>query len=245
MGAALSELLSRLGSRIESAESLAADSSKLSLGWPELDAALPDGGLPRGVVELAAPRALGGAASIALAAIRAAHERDAKAWCAWVDPEATLYAPGVAFAGVDLERLLVIRPPRAEVARIAVKVAASRAFDVIAIDVDVVPGASAAAPTKSSKSTRNKRSAWPMDVLVRKLALLAAEGGATVLLLSDSSLPRAVTWPVALRLELSRTPDAIALRVAKDRRGRVGAVGVVKAVPWRSRPTSESEKQAG
>jgi hypothetical protein len=80
-----------------------------------------------------------------------------------------------------------------------------------------------------------------MDVLVCKLALLAAEGGATVLLLSDSSSPRAVTWPVALRLELSRTPDAIALRVAKDRRGRVG---VVKVVPWRSRPTSESERKA-
>jgi hypothetical protein len=79
-----------------------------------------------------------------------------------------------------------------------------------------------------------------MDVLVRKLALLAAEGGATVLLLSDSSSPRAVTWPVALRLEVSRTPDAIALRVAKDRRGRVG---VVKAVPWHSRPTTD--RQAG
>jgi hypothetical protein len=233
MGAALSELLSRLGSRIESAESLAAGSSKLflSLGWPELDAVLPDGGLPRGVVELAAPRALGGAASIALAAIRAAHARDPKAWCAWVDPEATLYAPGVVFAGVDLERLLVVRPPRAEMARVAVKVAASRAFDVIAVDVDVVPGA-----TLGAAAAKKKRSAWPMDVLVRKLALLAAEGGATILLLSDSSSPRAMTWPVALRLELSRTPDAIALRVAKDRRGRVG---VVKAVPWRSRPTSE------
>jgi recombination protein RecA len=238
MGAALSELLSRLGSRIESAEALSADSSKrfLSLGWPELEAALPDGGLPRGVVELAAPRALGGAASIALAAIHAAHARDPKAWCAWVDPEATLYAPGVAFAGVDLERLLVVRPPRAEMARVAVKVAASRAFDVIAVDVDVVPGATASAAAPPKK----KRGAWPMDVLVRKLALLAAEGGATILLLSDSSSPRAMTWPVALRLELSQTPDAIALRVAKDRRGRVG---VVKAVPWRSRPTTE--RQAG
>src|SRR2546421_6298879 len=86
----------------------------LVLGWPELDAALPDGGLPRGVVELAAPRALGGGTSIALAAMRAAHARDARAWCAWIDPEATLYAPGVAAAGVDRARLLVVRPPREE-----------------------------------------------------------------------------------------------------------------------------------
>jgi hypothetical protein len=73
-----------------------------------------------------------------------------------------------------------------------------------------------------------------MDVLVRKLALLAAEGGATILLLTDSSAPRAVPWPVALRLEIARRPESIALRVTKDRKGRVG---VVKTVPLRSRPS--------
>ena len=87
MGLPLSDLLTLLGSRVESAESLgateSAESRKLALDWPELDAALPDGGLPRGVVELAAPRALGGGASIALAAVRAAHARNARAWCAW------------------------------------------------------------------------------------------------------------------------------------------------------------------
>jgi len=237
MGAAISELLSRLGSRIESASSLAAgEASALKLDWPELDAALPDGGLPRGVVELAAPRALGGGASIALAAIRAAHARDARAWCAWIDPEATLYAPGVKGAGVDLARLLVVCPPRAELARVAVKVASARAFDVIAIDVDAVPGAM----EKTTRATK-KRVSWPMDVLVRKLTLLAAEGGATILLLTDSTVHRAVPWPVALRLEIARTQESIALRVAKDRKGRVG---VAKTVPLRSRPLSSSLKRA-
>src|ERR1700676_3039038 len=112
MGAALSDLPSPFGSRVESAESLGeGDTGRLSLDWPELDAALPDGGLPRGVVELAAPRALGGSASIASAAVRAAHARSPRAWCAWVDPESTLYAPGLVGAGVDLDRLLVVRPP--------------------------------------------------------------------------------------------------------------------------------------
>jgi recombination protein RecA len=230
MSAAISELLSRLGARIESAESLARESTALRLDWPELDAALPDGGLPRGVIELAAPHALGGGSSIALAAMRAAHARDARAWCAWIDPESTLYAPGVASAGVDLARLLVVRPSRRDLARVAVKVAASGAFDVIAIDMDPVPGAF---PENGTSLSSRKRREWPADVLVRKLALLAGEGGASILLLTDATAPRAQAWPVALRLEVAREPAAIALRVAKDRRGRAG---LAKTVPLKTRP---------
>jgi hypothetical protein len=231
----LADLLSFLGSRVESAESLAGrdearESAWLRLDWPELDAALPDGGLPRGVVELAAPHALGGGASIALAAIRAAHARNGRAWCAWIDPESTLYAPGVVGAGVDLARLLVVRPPRAEIARVAVKVVGSCAFDVIAIDMDLVPGT--VAPTQNAHP---RRRVWPPEVLVRKLALLAGEGGATVILLTDATSHRAVPWPVALRLEIARAPESIALRVAKDRRGRIG---LAKTVPLRTRPTA-------
>jgi RecA/RadA recombinase len=229
----LADLLVLLGSRVESAESLAGgDDTRLRLDWPELDAALPDGGLPRGVVELAAPHALGGGASIALAAIRAAHAKDGRAWCAWIDPESTLYAPGVVAAGVDLARLLVVRPPRTELARVAVKVAGSRAFDVIAIDMDPVPGA---VPSSERSNGRPRKRAWPSEVLVRKLALLAGEWGATVLLLTDATLPRAVPWPVALRLEIARAPESIALRVAKDRRGRSG---LAKTVPLRTRPVT-------
>src|SRR5262245_55513117 len=98
------------------AESLVAramrQNTALPSGWAELDAALPDGGLPMGVTELTAPRALGGATLVALAVMRAAHARKPDAWCAWVDPERTLFAPGVARAGVDLKRLLVVRPER-------------------------------------------------------------------------------------------------------------------------------------
>src|SRR5579859_1922454 len=119
----LAELRALLVGRTPGASSrIASVAQALPLGWAELDAALPDGGLPRGVVELTSPRALGGATSVALAAVRAAQEKDPRAWCAWLDPDATLYAPGVAMAGVDLARLLVVRPSRAELSRIAVKV---------------------------------------------------------------------------------------------------------------------------
>ena len=52
---------------------------------------------------------------------------------------------------------------------------------------------------------------------MRKLALGAESAGTTVVLLTDSSRPRATQWPVALRLELSRPePASLAVRVGKD-----------------------------
>ena len=234
----IDELITRLGagiSRLSSAQHLgnAPKAPSLSLDWPELDDALPDAGLPRGVVELASPRAIGGGTAIALSAIRAAHAKDARGWCAWIDPEGTLHAPGVAMAGVDLARMLVVRPPRSELARVAVKVASARAFDVIVIDMDPIPGAVSSASQKSGARRVNRKKAWPSEVVVRKLAILAEEGGATVILLTDAQSPRAMPWPVALRLELSRSPDALAIRVAKERQGRVG---LVKTISMRSRP---------
>lgn len=200
----------------------------LVLSWPGLGDLLPDGGLPRGVVELAAPRALGGSTSVALAAVRAGQERSRRAWCAWLDPEGTLHAPGVAAAGVELDRMLIVRPPRDQIARAAVKVVGAGAFEVVVIDFDAVPGASL---TPGDGATKKKKT-WAPEVLVRKLALCAESSGSTVLLLTDSARPRAIPWPVALRLELSRpNRNDLVVRVAKDRRGRIGLVRTVPFVP--------------
>jgi recombination protein RecA len=197
---------------------------RLSLSWPGLGDVLPDGALPRGVVELAAPRALGGSTRLALAAVRAGQGRGADAWCAWLDPEGTLYGPALVAAGVDLARLLVVRPPRAQLGRVAVRTLGSGAFEVLVVDYDPVPGA--AAPERAE----GRRKSWAPEVLVRKLALSAEACGATVLLLTDAERPRATPWPVALRLELSRPGrDALTVRVAKDRRGRIG---LAKTVPF-------------
>ncbi|MCL2448639.1 MAG: recombinase A [Polyangiaceae bacterium] len=203
----------------------------LPLEWPGLNEVLPDRGLPRGVVELSAPRALGGATSIALAAVRAGLARGQSAWCAWVDPEATLYAPGVFAAGVDLARMLVVRAPRANFARAAVKLVASGAFEVVVVDVDPVPDASAPPEgVESQRLSALRRRPIKPEVFVRKLALAAEPSGATVLLLTDACVPRATAWPVALRLELTRpSRDDLTVRVAKDRRGRVG---LAKTIPF-------------
>lgn len=193
--------LARLG--VVHADALLPSDRVLSFGWPELDRLLPDRGLPRGVTELSGR----GATTVALRAVAAAHARDARSYAAWVTPEEEggLYAPGAAQAGIDLARLLVVRPPRAALSRTAVRVAASGAFDVVMIDA----GALGDART------------------VRKLGLAAEERGATVVLLTPRFREarggrggRAIPWPVALRLELDRRPEALSVRVAKDRRGR-------------------------
>lgn len=216
------------------------------LGWPDLERVLPDGGLPRGVVEIASPLTKGpspevalrgGATTIALAAVRAAHEEDDKAWCAWVTcPSAapSLYAPSAAQAGVDLDRLLVVRAEPASLARTAVKVAASGAFEVVVVDAftGLDGRLGIALPSSASARTAAARRARPKvdgALVVRKLALSAEDTGATIVLLSNGYQGRSVPWPVALRLEVERRPEAIAVRVTKDRRGRVSAATDMRA----------------
>ncbi|MCC6527659.1 MAG: recombinase A [Polyangiaceae bacterium] len=211
----------------------------LPLGLGALDARLPDAGLPRGaVVELCAPPlgagGLGQATRLALGACRAAqtearsalgtgHERG---WCAWIDATGSLYAPGARAAGVDLERLLVVRPPSAVVGRTAVRVAQSQLFAVLVVDHAGIPGADLHDAERSSPArlalagpdARRGRERW--DLVVRRLAL-AIEGSDTTVVLLTRPSPHPL--PVALRLELAcPAPRELRLLVGKERHGRLG-----------------------
>jgi recombination protein RecA len=193
-----------------------------ALDWPELADLLPDGGFPRGVVELSSPHAVGGATAVAFAAIRSTQKKSATQThpnaipAAWIDTDSTLFAPGVARAGIDLARLFVVRPPRTELGRIAVKVARSGAFELLVVDVDAIAGI-------DETTQKQARISSKMEVVVRKLALAAEANGMTVILITDAHRHRAVPWPVAMRLELERRPGKIGVRVAKERHGRIGA----------------------
>lgn len=201
----------------------------------EINDALPEGGLPRGgVVELAAPRGLGRSTSIALSACAAAQAEarargtnaTAGAWCAWIDPSGSLFAPAVARAGVDLNRLLVVRPPLEMVAKVAVRMALSRAFAVLVIDVTGVPGAFAQGAGRGERSApaagRREEDLARWVNVVRKLALSLEGSSGVVLLLTDRQAARSMPLPVAMRLELEQiAEDRLVVRVAKDRRGRV------------------------
>jgi recombination protein RecA len=208
-----------------------------------LDEALPDGGLPRGaVVELASPYGLSRSTSIALAACAAAQEEarlrggegTSGAWCAWLEPSAageedrtSLFAPAAVRAGVDLGRLLVVRPPVDALVKVAARVAQGRVFSVIVVDLAGVPG----------RRPEVRLDRWVNPV--RRLAM-AIEGLETsVLLLTDALTPRALPLPVALRLEVDRpAPDRLRLTVAKDRHGRVAPP---RSVPL-SRPAGGQER---
>lgn len=239
--------LARLGV-LQGTESLLPARAVLPLDWPELERVLPDHGLPRGVIEIAAlprlhgkaavgkgalgPESMrGGSTSIAIAAIRAAQAADAHAWCAWITPAReqreqedvpALYAPALVQAGVDLERLLVVRPSPEALARTVIKVAASGAFAIAAIDL----------PHRHDLRTSQRSSSGVVHdagaVVVRKLALAAEESGTTSLLLTSALAQRSVPWPVAMRLEVERRPDALSVRVTKDRRGVGSSQHVVR-----------------
>lgn len=233
--------------------------SILRLDWPELEGALPDRGFPRGVIELAArprfsPRARhsggsepesmrGGVTCIAIAALSAVHAADPAAWCAWITPALvggrqtpSLYAPALVRANVDLDRLLVVRPPPRALARTVVKAAASGAFGLVIVDVprhqDLGVGASRRQAPRAQPSFGGRDGQASVDdggaIVVRRLALAAEESGTTSVLLTSALTPRPVPWPVALRLEVERRPEALSVHVTKDRRGRVSCQHVVR-----------------
>ena len=207
----------------------------------QVSSALPGGGLLRGsVVELSV---MGGAAlgtSLALAAVRAVQQEAAMhggelPWCAFLDPSASLYAPGVHKAGVDLERLLVVRPNLEALTRIAIRLAESRAFAVLAIDTLGVPGA----------SLSSRAGAWARTV--RRLALAVEDTATVVMLLTEHEARRGSALPVAQRLLLSRpAPDLLRLQVVKDRQGRISAS---RTVAFRSstqaQPIRSARKRQG
>ncbi len=212
----------------------------LSLGFAELDAALPDGGLPRGaVVELAVRGGAALASSLVLAACReaqqqASHQGSEIAWCAFIEPDSaigassaptgSLYAPAVARAGVDPERLLVVRPPVEALSRIALRVVESQACAVVGIDLVGMLGAEA----------RLSLASWPR--VVRRLAATARESATLVVLITDVEARRPLPLPVALRLELARpSPHQLSLKVAKDRYGRIASP---HTITWSRRPLS-------
>lgn len=215
----------------------------LALGIPALDEVLPRHGLVQGsVVELQVRGASGAATSFALCACRAAQlasrqlasrtwadERTAQGrqaarsleperqWCAFIDPSASLFAPGAARLGVALDRLLVVRPELDAVERVAIRIAEAKAVALLVIDLR---GALGGLPVASHR--------WPRTV--RRLALAVRHLATTVLVITSAE-PRAVLpLPVAMRLELARvSTERFSISVGKERSGRVSPP---REIPW-------------
>ncbi|QAT85348.1 putative RecA protein [Corallococcus coralloides] len=187
--------------------------SVLRTGVDAVDALLPQGGLPLGhSVELCG-EAASGRTSLALRAVASAH-RELRL-CAWVDGPKELYPPAAAALGVDLERLLVVRPQAfAQRVWAAVQLARSGAFTAVVVDLTLGVGA----PGRPERLALTE---------ARKLADAAARGGTLVLLLTSPEAP--ADGLARLRLE-ARGVQGWSVELE---RSRGGGVGTRVVSPWR------------
>jgi protein ImuA len=171
-------------------------------GLAEVDALLPGGGFPRGTLCEIAGGPGSGKTGLALAAMARAMREEGLA--AFVDGRGELYPPAAEARGVDLARLLVVRPPPSDPRGPALAalwsaeaLLASGAFEVVALEL---PAA----------DLRRRRAASP-EAMARRLVAAAERGGAVGLWLAA---PGGLRVPAAVRLEVVPGPDGPAVRCA-------------------------------
>ncbi|NOX43086.1 MAG: translesion DNA synthesis-associated protein ImuA [Gammaproteobacteria bacterium] len=83
--------------------------SGISTGYADLDAILPDGGWPtNALVEVITPQWGIGELQLLLPSMIAATQQNR--WILWIAPPYIPYAPALVSAGVDISRLIVVRP---------------------------------------------------------------------------------------------------------------------------------------
>lgn len=204
----LEQLKEKLGRELAKASSAGQRSVQAPTWFSD---ALPDAGFPIGITELCSLYGLGGSTFVAAQTIASA-QAEVQVHCCWVDPESSLHAPGLMQQGVDLKRLLVVRPERARFKSVAVRIARSGAMAVMVIDFHPV-GVRRGAPPKSGMEEER----W-----IRRLQLACEEGGTAVLLLTDERAKGSVL-PVALKLRLQLLgPQKMSVTVLKERTGKVG-----------------------
>lgn len=171
-------------------------------GWPALDEAL-HGGWPLGQLTelLVEAHGVGELALLLPALRRLMDERrhgEAGGWAALVAPPYLPYAPALAGAGIELSRLLVVRPAEP-----------------------------ADAPWAMEQSLRSRACAavfgWSEDLAaasMRRLQLASEASGAWTVLFRPARL-RSSRSPAPLRVHLARSPGAerVVLNVLKRRAG--------------------------
>jgi len=217
----------------------------LPTGLAPLDHALAEGGLPLGVSVLASPRGVGGASELAsrtLAQLQAARP----CLAAWVDPSRSLFAPGLALRGVDLARLVVVRPSLENRAMAALELVTSGAFAAVVVDQDDPWGAAgegaqegawggaqqnswegvrqAGAPAERALEPEARaalrRALAQEERFVRRLLEASKRSGTAVLLLTDSLRRRSAPLPASVRLACTMPSlHTLEVRLEHDRRG--------------------------
>jgi len=173
----------------------AVNESSLSSGFAGLDALLPGGGWPSGALtEIILPQEGVGALSLLMPAL--ARLSSDRRWLAWVSPPHIPYAPALAQAGIDLSRVLLVRPK-------------ARTDGLWALEQTLRAGTCGAVM------------AWPSANLtprqLRRLQLAAEEGNTWGVLFRMGRAAEQQSSPAALRLRLEATDDGLAVHVLKRR----------------------------
>ncbi|HLL56081.1 MAG TPA: recombinase RecA [Myxococcaceae bacterium] len=180
--------------------------SVLRTGVAALDALMPSGGFPLGQgVELWG-EAASGRTSLALRAVASAHRENRL--CAYVDGPGELYPPCAAALGVDLQRLLVVRPKApGQCIWAATQLLRSAAFACVVLDLTHTGVRMTLAESK-------------------RLTDATSKGGSLLLVLTPPDAPaegmtRLQTWALG--------PRGLEVEVV---RGRHGATGEKTVVAW-------------
>jgi hypothetical protein len=157
----------------------------LTCGRPEVEALLPGGGFARGALSSLCGGPASGKTGVALSVLREAQAGGGLA--AFVDGRGEIYPPAALALGVNLARLLIVRPAPALGALLpglwaAEVLLASGAFPAVVIDV----------PLRGVPASR-------AEPLLRRLRAAAEKGGAAGLLLCGPGDP---AISAAIRIDL-------------------------------------------
>ena len=165
----------------------------LGLGAPEIDGALPWGGLPRAALhEIVGGEGTADGFCAALLARLAGNRAERKGWILWCRRRSGLYGPGLAAFGLDPGRLIVVRGHTAN--------------DILwAMEEGLHSGCLAAVLGEAGGVT---------PIAARRLQLAAESGGVTALLLS-SDATGATAGPALTRWRISAAPS-LPLAAADD-----------------------------
>ena len=208
----LQELLQ--SARIWRGRNVVPQADAVPTGCRRLDESLPDGGWPgRALTEIVTDAC--GLGELELVTPALARLSAGDRWIAWIAPPLVPYAPALAAAGVDLTRILVVRPRGAADVWWAMEQAlrSGTCAAVLAWEPE------AGVETADISPGRVRAVAAPSLMKLRRLQL-AAEEGCTLGILFRPSRALRESSPAALRLRLVPGRAGLQLELLKSRGGR-------------------------
>lgn len=181
----------------------------VSSGSPDIDALLPGKGFPRGAISELMGEPGSGKTAVALSSLVVGMSEEGLG--AFVDGRGELYPPAAASLGLDLSRLLIVRPssggPGCDGPEQAMRslwaaeaLLASGAFPIVVMDV----------PLELARVRGGPR----IETMLQRLRSATERGGAAGIWLGSSD---GIRIPAAVRIELSKAGMGSELRCASVR----------------------------